>query len=277
MRSRGAVASRKSPAALACVAFVTLSLLGCDSTDPVTSPQGTPTGEQSPSAPGSAPPAEPRAQLAAAAAAASDLRMTAFYTLQTPGRPDRTVAVTLAEDGGWRVDIPGGAPGSASGTGGTGDVAMAQNADGLFRCALPSAANPVTPYCVRLGDPDAAVEPALDPRLHHLFADWRAVLADRRAPLAVSVTEPLDGVDGTCFSVESTTTSLQPPLDVGIYCYRPDGTLTGARVELGTLLLAGQPGAAPPSITLPGPVTTGVPPGSAGTPATSSGSTTGTG
>lgn len=231
------------------MAFVTLSLLGCDSAGPAAGPSPSPEATVPSADPPGTSPANSRLQLAAAAAAASDLRMTGFYTLTTPGRADRTLAVTLATDGSWRVDVPGGAHGGAV------DIAMAQNADGLFQCALPSAAQPVAPSCVRLGDPDAPVNPGVDPRLQHLFTDWRRVLADQRAPLAVSVAETLPGADGTCFSVESTTASLRPPLDVGIYCYRSDGTLTGALLELGTVVLAGQPGAAPPSVTLPGPVT----------------------
>lgn len=237
------------------MAFVTLFLLGCDSPDPVTgepSPGSDVTAEatQQPVGQGDSP-TDARMRLAAAAATASDLRMTAFYTVSTAGRPDRTLAVTIAQDGSWRVDIPGGALGGAV------DVAMTQTDQGFFQCVLASAAQPTAPYCVRLGDQGADVEPAVDPRLQHLFTDWPAVLADRRAPLAVSVADPLPGADGDCFSVESTTASLRPPLDVGIYCYRPDGALAGARLELGTILLAGQPGTAPPSITLPAPVTAG--------------------
>ncbi|MDG4768527.1 hypothetical protein O7632_31195 [Solwaraspora sp. WMMD406] len=271
MRSAGSPPSQTSPAVLMSVLFVTLSavlLAGCGSTPPVTS------STQSPS-PESTVPVTDRTRLAAAAAAASDLRMTAFYRLTTAGRPDRTVAVTIATDGSWRVDVPGGALGGAV------DVAMVRDAGGLFQCVLPSAGQTgqtepteqteqteqtgqtgqpgQAGSCVRLGEADAEIDPAVDPRVQHLFTDWPAVLADRRAPLAVSEAEPLSGVDGTCFSVESTTASLSPPLDVGIYCYRADGTLTGARLGLGTLGLAGAPGAAPPSITLPGPVTAGSP------------------
>lgn len=264
MRSPGTGASRNSLAVLACVAFVTSFLLGCESSDPVTG-EPSPADETAqataaPSGQGTSPD-DARMQLAAVAAAAADLRITAFYTWRTANRPDRTVAVTTAVDGTWRVDIPGGALGGAV------DVAMAQTEDGSFQCVLPSAARPTTLSCVRLGDPGGPVDPAVDPRLQHLFTDWIAVLADRRAPLAVSVADPLPGTDGTCFSVESTTASLRSPLDVGIYCYRPDGTLTGARLGLGTVVLAGQPGAAPPSITLPGPVTAGSPLGTGSPPA----------
>src|SRR5688500_12547180 len=49
------------------------------------------------------------ASLAAKAAAAQDRRYMALYTLDTPGRDQRTVVVTVATDGTWRVDVPGGA------------------------------------------------------------------------------------------------------------------------------------------------------------------------
>lgn len=194
-----------------------------------------------------------RARLAALAAAAADRKFSAFYTLSTPGRPDRTVAVTLAMDGSWRVDIPGGA------LGGTVDVAVAQTADGLFQCALSWSTRFAGPSCVRAADRGSQLADAVDPGVQHLFTDWVRVLSDRQAPLAVSDAQPLDGAAGECFSVESTSASLNPPLEVGIYCYDAEGTLTGARVGFGTLLLAGAPVAAPASVTLPGPVVAGEP------------------
>jgi hypothetical protein len=73
-------------------------------------------------------------------------------------------------------------------------------------------------------------------------------------------------VTGSCYSVETTTASVASPLDVGIYCYADDGTLTGARLSFGTLVLSGAPAAAPPSITMPGPVTADPPLGMAAPP-----------
>jgi hypothetical protein len=92
-----------------------------------------------------------------------------------------------------------------------------------------------------------------DPRVQHVFTDWLEVLTDRRAALAVSRARQLPGVRGACFSVESNSASLAAPLDVGIYCYATDGTLTGARLGFGTLVLTGTPAAAPPAVTLAGP------------------------
>ncbi len=95
------------------------------------------TSEQPPAPP----PADPgpvevdaaRDELAALAAAAQDRHLVAQYVYSQAGQPDRTIVFTSANDGSWRVDVPGGA------LGGTADVSMAATADGLFQCALPSA------------------------------------------------------------------------------------------------------------------------------------------
>ncbi|SBT52730.1 hypothetical protein [Micromonospora narathiwatensis] len=194
-----------------------------------------------------------RDELAALAAAAQDRHLTATYTLATADGPARRISVTSANDGSWRVDVPG------WGRGGTVDVSLAATADGLFQCALPSAGRPESASCVRLGDPDDAVPRKLDPRVEHPFTDWLDVLTDRRAALAVSPATPPAGVGGQCYSVESTSASLNAPLDVGIYCYRPDGTPSMIRAALGTLTLTGEPGPAPATVQLAGPVAEGEP------------------
>lgn len=218
-----------------------LFLLGCTGEAPADEPSPPPTVT-------STTPPEARAQLAALAAAAQDRHLTASYTLSDDGRPDRTVVLTSATDRTWRVDIPGGA------LGGTADVSIAETAAGIYQCALPSAQWPAPASCVRLGPPGRRLPASVDPRVQHTFTDWRDVLTDRQAALSVSTTPPLAGAGGRCFAVESTAASLGPPLDVGIYCYDADGTLTGARLAYGTLILAGTPAAAPASVTLPGPV-----------------------
>ncbi|MFK3981773.1 hypothetical protein ACI2K4_15515 [Micromonospora sp. NPDC050397] len=192
-----------------------------------------------------------RTQLAALAAAAEDRHLRAYYTLSRSGRPNRTVAVTSATDGTWRVDIPGGA------LGGTADIAMAQTRNGIYQCALPSAARPDPSTCVRVAAPDKPVPASIDPRVQRVFTDWRSVLTDRQASLAVSTTKALPNSRGTCFSVDSTAASLSAPLEIGIYCFDTDGTLTAARVAFGTLLLVGDPTPAPATVTLPGPVVAG--------------------
>ena len=189
-----------------------------------------------------------RDELAALAAAAQDRHLVASYVLRTAEAPDRTIVVTSANDGSWRVDVPGGA------LGGTVDVSLAATADGLFQCALPSATRPEPPACVRLGDRDDAVSRRLDPRVQHPFTDWLDVLTDRRSPIAVSPTQPFPGATGACYSVETTSASITAPLDPGIYCYDQDGTPTAVRSGFGTLVLAGTPAAAPTSVQLAGPV-----------------------
>ncbi|GAA4679514.1 hypothetical protein [Phytohabitans rumicis] len=229
-----------------------VALGACGGDEPAPAATGAPAA--TPAAP------EARAQLAALAAAAKDRKLTALYTWSASDRPDRAVVLTSAADGSWRVDA------SQAALGGTADVSVAQNRDGLFQCALASADRPIQPTCVRVADPDGRIDAGIDPRVQHLFTDWRAVLTDRTAPLSVSTAKPLPGVGGACFSVDSTTASVGSPLDAGIYCYDADGTLTGAKVSFGTLVLSGTPSAPPAAITLPGPVVAEQPLGMAAPP-----------
>jgi hypothetical protein len=230
-----------------CAALLAVPAAGCDGGSPAPAPTAGPTSAAPPAA------ADARLELAARAAAAEDRRFTALYTLDTTGREQRSVVVTAAADGTWRVDVPGAA------LGGTADVAIAQIEAGIFQCNLPSPTRPVDSTCVKLTDQDKKVPSRYDPVVQHLFSDWPEELTDRQAPLAVSVARPLDGVRGTCYAVESISASLEAPLDAGIYCYAEDGLLTGARITSGTLRLAGEPAAPPPSVDLPGPVVAGEP------------------
>jgi hypothetical protein len=195
--------------------------------------------------PAPAPPA--RAELAARAAAAQDLVGVTVYTLVTRGRPDRTVLVVRAADGSWRVDVPGGA------LGGTADVSIVSTEAGMFHCALATPPEPGS--CVRV----EALGPEVDPRVQHVFTDWLDVFTDRSAAVAVAPATRPSGVGGSCFAVQPSAASLEAPLDAGIYCFHPDGTLTGASLELGELTLASDGGAPPPTIDLPGPVVDGRP------------------
>jgi hypothetical protein len=210
-------------------------LAGCGSAGA----QPAPAASATPQAP--APPA--RAQLAAVAAAAKDLRAVSFYTLRTAERDDRTVTVIRAGDAGWRVDIPGGA------LGGTVDVSVVGTPAGLFQCGPRGTDRPEV-GCVRVD----RLTGGTDPRVQHVFADWLDVLRDRVAALAVAAAEPLSDVDEACYAVEPSAASLLSPVDAGIYCFRGDGTLTGARLGFGTLILSDHTPAAPPEIDLPGPV-----------------------
>jgi hypothetical protein len=201
-----------------------------------------------------------RDELAALAAAAQDRHLVARYTFSSGDGSDRTILFTSAEDGSWRVDVPGGA------LGGSTDVSLAATADGLFQCALPSATWTEPARCVRLGERDDTLPRRLDPRVQHPLTDWLDVLTDRRAPLAVAPATAPAGLTGTCYSVDSTSASLNAPLDVGIYCYDRDGTPTGVRTSSGTLKLAGPPGPAPATVQLAGPVTDAEPLGTAAPP-----------
>jgi len=220
---------------------MTFALAGCGG-PPAPAPTDTPTG----------PPAD-RDQLAGLAAAAKDKRYVATYTFAVAKRSDRTVTVAYGMDGSWVVGIPAGA------LGGLADVAVYSSAAGLFQCALGPAAGtagtrpdlgPITAGCVKVD----ALGPTTDPRVQHLFTDWNAALRDRQSALSVAAVPLLPGAVGACFSVESTSAALAPPVDPGVYCYRGDGLLTAAKVSFGTLTITGTVGAAPPSVTMPGPV-----------------------
>jgi hypothetical protein len=188
------------------------------------------------------PAAAARAELAARAAAAQDLAGVRLYTLASPGRPDRTIMVVRARDGGWRVDVPGGA------LGGEVDVSIIGTPGGMFHCAL--AASPEQTECAQV----KALDPAADPRVQHVFTDWLDVLRDRSAAVAVAAAPSPPGARGRCFAVQPSAASLLAPLDAGVYCFDPDGTLTAAQLELGELRLASDGGPVPPSVELPGPV-----------------------
>ncbi|GAA3344475.1 hypothetical protein GCM10020358_47890 [Amorphoplanes nipponensis] len=245
MRSRPAM--RVLPALAA--ALLTAGLAACGDSAPPPEP--------TPSASSSAPPPDQdaRVALAARAALAEDHRFSAVYTLQADGFAPRTVLATVAVDGTWRVDIPAGA------LGGTADVSIAQLPAGVFQCAVPSPANPVSPSCVRVADAGKKVPREYDPRVQRVFRQWLPVFTDRQSPLSVTAAQPLEGSSGSCYAVDTISASLSAPVDVGIYCYADDGLLTAARVKFGTLTLAGAPAAAPPTIDLPGPVTGGEPMG----------------
>jgi hypothetical protein len=238
----------RRPAALVLSAAVAVSAAGCAAGPP---------GPPAPSTAAAVRSIDARVELAARAAAAQDRAFTAMYHLAQPGRAERVIAVTMAADRTWRVDIPGGA------LGGTADVSVARLPTGIFQCALGSAVDSLASTCVRVATAPGRVPARVDPRVQHPFTDWRDVLTDRRAALSVTASRPLPRTRGDCYAVESTSASLTAPVDVGIYCYTEDGLLTAARLGLGSLTLAAEPGAAPPSIDLPGPVVAGEPLGMA--------------
>jgi hypothetical protein len=224
-----------------CLALLSAGLAGCGApAPPDPGPVALPTGVSD------------RDRLAGLAVQALGRHYVATYTLSSPGRPDRTITVAVATDGTWIVGVPGGA------LGGLADIAIFKSSSGLQQCLLGPAAGtadsgpglgPLTPSCVVV----SSLPPADDPRVQHVFTDWIDPLVDRATALSVTATT-LAGADGSCFSVESTSAALAPPLDPGIYCFADDGTLTGAKAGFGTLLPAGAVGAAPPTIAQPAPV-----------------------
>jgi hypothetical protein len=70
----------------------------------------------------------------------------------------------------------------------------------------------------------------------------------------VAATTALPDAQGRCYSVESNSAALAPPLDPGVYCYSAEGLLTAAKVGFGSLALAGPVAPAPPSVTMPAPL-----------------------
>ncbi|MFC4067068.1 hypothetical protein [Actinoplanes subglobosus] len=237
------------PSALT-VALLTAGLSGCGVSD--ATPEPTP-GTPSASASDPALVPEARSEFAGLAALALDRRYAALYTLESGGS-SREIVAAVADDGTWRVDIPGGA------LGGTAGVTVIRVPAGLYQCTLNTATAPVSPTCVRVAERGDKVPRRYDPRVQRLFRQWLPVFTDRKAPLAVSPVRQLAGVEGSCYAVDSVTATLDQPVDVGIYCYSADGLLTGARVDFGLLKLVRQV-AGPKSVQLPGPEVAGEPMG----------------
>lgn len=180
---------------------------------------------------------------------AKDRRFTAGYTLTRSGRRAEAVAITVATDGLWRVDLPGG---SAWG----GDLALIGRPDGQYQCSISSGAGR---DCVRVAGPGVTISPTVDPAVQHPFTDWLDILTDPTVAITVTVTRPLPDAAGTCFAVEATTVSLAPPIESSVFCYTEDGTLTAVRASFGMLTISQEPAAAPATIELPAPVTSRAP------------------
>jgi hypothetical protein len=194
-----------------------------------------------------------RADLAGLATLAQDHAYAALYSLDDgKGGVARNVVATSAADGTWRVDVSGGA------LGGTADVTIVSTKAGVYQCTVSSPQQPITPTCVRVADPGKKVPADYDPEVERLFRPALNVFTDRQAPLSVAAVQPLAGAKGSCFSVDTIAAALSAPVDVGIYCYTPDGLLTAARVGFGTLALVST-GAGPVTVTLPGPEVPGQP------------------
>ncbi|MEU4419995.1 hypothetical protein AB0F81_05175 [Actinoplanes sp. NPDC024001] len=231
------------------VILLAAGLVGCSAGDPEATPSG------SPAPPASAEPAgDARDALAGLAALGLDLRYAALYSWDVGDGAPRSVVATVAKDGSWRVDIPNGA------LGGTAGVSVVRTANGVYQCSLPTPTTPVTPGCVRVAERGEKVPRKYDPKVQRLFRQWLSVFTDRQAPLAVSAVQPLAGAQGSCYAVDSVSAALDAPVDVGIYCYSPEGLLTAARVDFGVFKLV-QKIDGPEAVQMPGPETGGQPMG----------------
>jgi hypothetical protein len=195
-----------------------------------------------------------REDLAALAALAEDKSFAALYTFDDSDGRQRNVVATVGADHTWRVDVGGGA------LGGTADVSIVSVAAGVYQCPVASATNPVTPTCVKLAAAGKPVPAQYDPQVERLFRQWLPVFTDPQSALSVTEVAPLDGAQGTCFSVDSIAAALAAPVDIGIYCYTRDGMLTAARVDFGRLTLTSL-AAGPATVPLPGPEVPGQPMG----------------
>jgi hypothetical protein len=196
-----------------------------------------------------------RISLAAHAALAQDHHFAALYRYEAPGRSPRNVVATVADDGSWRVDVADGL------LGGSTDGAIVSLPTGVFQCTLSSAANPISPSCVKVAAAGKRVPRANDPAIERVFRQWLSVFTDRQSALSVALAQPLRGSRGTCFSIDSISASMNAPVDVGIYCYDDEGLLTAAKVLSGTITITSTPVAPPARVQLPGPVVDGPAPG----------------
>ena len=209
-------------------------------------PQPAPTGSV-PSANGDDTP-DSRSDLVARATLAQDKAYAGLYTLtEDDNGKQHNVVATVGADGSWRVDV------SRAMLGDTADVSIVSTAAGVFQCTVSSPSNPTTPSCVRVADPGKKVPKDYSPQVERLLRQWLPVFTDRQSALAVAEVDKLAGAQGTCFSIDSIAASIKAPVDVGIYCYAPDGVLTAARVDFGQLKLVSQV-AGPATVPLPGPV-----------------------
>jgi hypothetical protein len=219
--------------------------------------------DPAPTSPAVAPPPaggdDARAALVARAALAQDKSYAALYSLDDGNSTPRDVVATIGADGTWRVDVGKGMEG------GTADVSIVSTAAGIYQCTVATAANPITPTCVKVANAGKLVPKRYDPRVERLFRPALGVFTDRQAAISVTEVEPLKGAKGDCFSVDGISASLAAPVDIGIYCYDADGVLTAARVGFGVLKLVSQvPG--PTTVALPGAEVQAQPMGTASPP-----------
>ena len=251
----------------------TLGVAGCGQSHPPQINGGTTSREPTT-------PADPANQLAGLAAAARDNKFVAGYTYKSKGQADRTIVVSIALDGTWSVNVPGGA------LSGGADISVVSNPSGVYQCVLggaattlavktltPSSSTPTSPSpstsasppppaytapaCVKVAAAGKDVPTKYDPDVEHVFSDWLTIFTSRNAPISVFTAKPVTAATSSCFSVEPSAASLAPVVDAGIFCYDANGTLTSATLANSSLTLLGKPAPAAPTNTLPGPITQG--------------------
>jgi hypothetical protein len=267
----------RTVATFAVALFVaSLALSGCGRTHPPQIGAGTPSKVTTPS--------DPADQLAGLAAAALDRKYVAAYAFHVSGRTDRTVVVSIATDSSWSVNVPG------SALSGGADVSLVSNKSGVFQCVLGGSATSLAaptstpspppgraasgspspsptptpptftaPVCVRVAKAGGTVPAAYDPVMEHVFTDWLTAMSSRDSAISVFGASALAGSSGTCYSVEPSAASLAPVVDAGIFCFRPDGTLTAVKLAVGSLTLMGAQAPPAPTNALPAPLVPGPP------------------
>ncbi|WP_156926214.1 hypothetical protein [Glycomyces arizonensis] len=154
------------------------------------------------------------------------------FTAEYEWSEGSAVTVWAAEDGTWRVDVPG------WGLGGAADVSVAWTTGGFFQCA--------DQRCVKLAGITGEIPEDYDPQVQRPFVEWLPLLLDRRMPFAVSR-------DGDCFELEPNTVVVDTPLPPGEWCLDEAGTVLSVSADgFGTLTLEGEPQAAAATVELPG-------------------------
>ncbi len=166
---------------------------------------------------------------------ALDTTFTAEYAWSEGG----TVTVWAAEDGTWRVDVPGWAHG------GEVDVSVAWTTGGFFQCAEEE--------CVKLAGITGRIPERFDPKVQRPFVEWLPLLLDRHMPFSVTR-------EGDCFTLTPNTVVVETPFPPGEWCLdRAGAILSVTGPDVGELALEGEPEAPVETVQLPGEVVEGDP------------------
>ncbi len=230
--------SRPAPV-LSIAAALALIVTGCDGAGDAEA-QTSPSPSVSPTSAA----LRPSTQLAARAALGQDQHYSASYRFTPSGGGPAGSARVERTKAGVRLDIL--QPADAANVERT-TVVVTTTAGSVY-CRLTATGK----GCVK--QPPTG----LDPRAQHAFTDWLEKFADPAAAISVAVTAPPKGAAGTCFSVEGTTASVDPPVDPGTYCFDNVGRITALSLGSGVFTVV-QVGGAPDQVTVPAPVGKSVP------------------